>query len=326
MKILVTGGAGMIGSNLVEALRNLGHDVFVADNLWRGTVDNIAHIFPGDELGERFFEVDLAISANAELVTRDMDVVFHLADIVAGINFIFANEFEVWTRNQLINSNTLNAAIHNGVEHYVYVGTACSFPKHLTMGKNAGTILVESDAYPAEPESAYGWSKLMGEYEIELATKEGLIDSSILRLHNVYGFPSEISPERSQVIPALCRKAAAFPHEDFVVWGSGQQKRAFIYVADVVTALVKTLDSPRNRGPIQIGPSESTSIAELARKIIAISGKDIVARFDESKPEGDTDRIGDTSKAREILGWEPSVDLDSGLRSTYQWVASRISG
>ena len=253
-----------------------------------------------------------------------MDIVFHLADIVAGINYVFSHEFEVWRRNQQINASTLNAAIENNVGRYIYVGTACSFPKHLTFGDAAGQLLVEDDAYPANPESSYGWSKLMGEYEIELASREGLIDSTILRLHNVYGFPTEFSHERSQVIPALCRKAASFPNEDFIVWSSGHQRRAFLHVDDVVRALVGSLQVEQNVGPIQIGPSESTAISQIAEKIVEISRKDVTIRYDRAKPEGDTDRVGDCAKALKFLNWSPQVDLDEGLRSTYEWVASRL--
>lgn len=314
----------MIGTNLVRQLLVLGHEVHVADNLWRGKMENVADIYPAGEIGKRFHEVDLSDLNQARKVMAGVDVVFHLADIVAGINYVFSHEFEVWQRNTQINASTLAAAIEHGVSKYIYVGTACSYPKHLTVGDAAGKALVEGDVYPADPESSYGWSKLMGEYEIELASKEGLINSTILRLHNVYGFPTEFSHDRSQVIPSLCRKAARYPQEDFVVWGSGRQRRAFLYVEDVVRALVAALDADQNAGPIQIGPSSSTSIAEIAELIVAISGKEIPIVYDTSKPEGDTDRTGDCSKALDLLGWTPQIKLKDGLKLTYDWVSARV--
>ena len=161
----------------------------------------------------------------------------------------------------------------------------------------------------------------MGEYECELAQKEGVIETGILRLHNVYGPPCEMSPEKSQVIPALCRKAINHPEEEFVVWGSGSQRRAFLYVDDVVDSIIALLDKGMNNGVIQIGPNESHSIADIAERIVRLSGKEIDIRFDKSKPEGDKDRTADSTKARHILDWEQKVFLDEGLERTFAWAS-----
>ena len=164
----------------------------------------------------------------------------------------------------------------------------------------------------------------MGEYECELAQQEGAIETGILRLHNVYGPPSEMSPERSQVIPALCRKAINFPEEDFIVWGSGNQRRAFLYVDDAVDAIVATLDKGMNNGVIQIGPGKSYSIADIAERIVKLSGKDIDIKYDLTKPEGDKDRTADSSKANKILSWEQKVPLDNGLERTFVWASDYL--
>ena len=254
-----------------------------------------------------------------------MDLVIHLADIVAGINFVFANELFLYRSNIVMNSNMLDAAIKNNVKKYIYVGTACSYPEEMQSELNPPPFK-EEDAYPASPESSYGWSKLMGEYECELAQKEGAIEIGILRLHNVYGPPCEMSTEKSQVIPALCRKAIKYPEEEFVVWGSGNQRRAFLYVDDAVDAIVAARDKSMGKGVIQIGPSESHSIAEIAEKIVNISGKDIEISYDNSKPEGDMDRTADWSKAEKILRWCPKVLIHDGLRSTYEWSKKTLDG
>ena len=206
-KILVTGGAGMIGSNLVKKLVNDGFETFVADNLWRGKKE---YLFSDKEKmvipDKNFYQVDLRDYENCLKVTKDVNIVVHLADIVAGINYVFANESSVFRSNILINSNILRACITNKVEKYIYAGTACSYPKSKQTTLNPPPFR-EEDVYPAEPESAYGWSKLMGEYEAELAFNSNLINIEILRLHNVYGTPAELDPSKSQVIPALCKKA-----------------------------------------------------------------------------------------------------------------------
>ena len=182
---------------------------------------------------------------------------------------------------------------------YVYVGTACSYPAERQSKLNPPPFK-EDDVYPASPESSYGWSKLMGEMGCDLARKEKLLDIGILRFHNVYGPHCEMSPEKSQVIPSLIRKAVRHPDEEFVVWGSGKQRRAFVFVSDIVDALVSVATKGMNQGVIQIGPDYSTSIKEIAELVCAISGKQIDIRFDTSKPEGDVDRAADWTRARDL--------------------------
>ena len=326
-KILVTGGAGMIGSNLVKRLVNVGDQVIVVDNLWRGKLEYLE-----DETGKSIIDLennfycrDLSIPGACDDLLESIDFVYHLADIVAGIDYVFSNQGYLFRQNNLINSNVINSVrkSNNKVKGFIYVGTACSFP--LTRQNSLGASpLREEELYPAEPESAYGWSKLMGQYETELLEKETGIPCSILMFHNVYGTPCDFGV-RSQVIPALIKKAIIFPSEDFIVWGSGEQGRAFIHVDDIVEALVLTKDKGLGKGVIQIGPSNCTSIREIAEKIVEISGKEIAIFYDSSKPEGDKARSADYSKAKRILGWEPKVDLDIGLRNKYEWILSKMN-
>jgi nucleoside-diphosphate-sugar epimerase len=323
-KLLITGGAGLIGSNVLKRFVELDYEVYVADNLWRGKKENLfLDHKPLINLDTHFYEVDLRDYHNCLSVCEGMDVVIHLADVVAGINFVFSNELLLYRTNILINSNMLDAAIKSKVQKYIYIGTACSYPEWRQSTLNSPP-LKEKDAYPASPESSYGWSKLMGEYECELAQKEGALEIGILRLHNVYGPPCEMSPEKSQVIPALCRKAIKYPEEDFVVWGSGNQRRAFVYVDDVVTAIESILDRGMNQGVIQIGPNVSHSIEELAKTIVNLSGKSIEIFFDPSKPEGDKDRTADNSKARDVLNWEQTVPIETGLERTFSWATDYL--
>ncbi|MFO0775090.1 MAG: NAD-dependent epimerase/dehydratase family protein [Nitrospiraceae bacterium] len=325
-RVLVTGGAGQIGSHLVARLASYGATVTVADNLWRGKKSNLisADGRPVIDMATRFLEVDLTDPANCRLATEGQDVVYHLADVVAGINYVFGNQFSLFNTNLLIDSNMLRAAIGNGVQSYVYVGTACSYPAERQNQLNA-LPFKEDEVYPASPESSYGWSKLMGELSCELAGKEKLLDIGVLRLHNVYGPHCEMSPEKSQVIPSLIRKAIRYPQEDFVVWGSGRQRRAFVFVQDVVDALETIILKGMNHGVIQIGPHLSTSIREIAEAIRTISGKPIEIRYDTSKPEGDVDRAADWSKAKALLGWSPKTSVQAGLEQTYAWCQQHLA-
>ncbi len=325
--IMVTGGCGMIGSNLVKRLVNDGWEVYVADNLWRGKIENLYdNGVPVIDLDTHYFNKDLTKYNEAKEVIGITDYVVHLADVVAGIDYVFSNQGELFRINNLINSNVFQCCREAGkdvIKGLLYVGTVCSFP--LTRQNTINPEpLREEELFPAMPESAYGWSKLMGQLEIGYLEKEAEIPCVTLMLHNVYGTPTDIGP-RSQVIPALIRKAVNYPNEEFVVWGSGEQGRAFIHVSDVVDALVLALDKGWGRGYIQIGPPNCTSIKEIAERVIKISGKNINLFFDTSRPEGDKARCADYSRAKEVLGWEPKVSLDDGLRECYEWIEKEVN-
>ncbi len=327
-KILITGGCGMIGSNLVKKLVKLGDDVYVVDNLWRGKLEYL-----NDESGKsvidldnRFFELDITVPGICDNIVSEVDYVVHLADIVAGIDYVFNNQGDIFRQNILINSNIINSCRNIGsgkLKGFIYAGTACSFP--LTRQNSFEVIpLKEFELYPAMPESAYGWSKLMGQLETNFLEKETGIPSCTLMFHNVYGSPCDYG-ERSQVIPALIRKAINYPNEPFHVWGSGLQGRAFIHVDDIVKGICSALYKGWGHGHIQLGPAVCTTIKEIAETIVEISGKDINIYFDTNKPEGDKARSADYSLAKEILDWEPEIKLYDGLKEQYEWIKNKIN-
>ena len=324
--IMVTGGAGMIGSNLVKRLVKEGWDVYVADNLWRGKLEylNDEKGKPVIDIDSHFLKKDLSVYEQCKECIGFTDYIVHLADIVAGIDYVFENQGELFRVNNMINSNLFAAARENEnrIKGLLYVGTACSFP--LTRQKSYNPEpLREAELFPAMPESAYGWSKLVGQLEIGYLEKETDIPCCTLLFHNVYGTPTDYG-KRSQVIPSLIRKAIISPSEEFIVWGSGNQGRAFLHVNDAVEAIVLSLEKGWGHGWIQIGPNCSTTIRELAEKIVRISGKSITPVYDETKMEGDSARCADYSKAKEILGWEPKIDIDQGLVDCYKWIEKQI--
>jgi nucleoside-diphosphate-sugar epimerase len=324
-KVVVTGGAGMIGSNLVKRLVHLGNDVFVIDNLWRGRLEYLCDDQGRSviDLDKNFYHLDLKNAGTFEEIFQDADIVFHLADVVAGIDYVFSNEGSIFRENLLINSNVIAAIREIELKGFIYVGTACSYPSAMQQSVD-GPLLREEDAYPAWPESAYGWSKLMGEYETELIEQETELPVSILRLHNVYGSPCDYEAVRGQVIPSLIRKAINYPGDPFIVWGSGGQGRAFAHVDDVVDALILAMQRGLGQGVIQIGPDVCTTIREIAEIIDRLSGKNIDIQYDTSKPEGDRGRAADFSKARSVLGWTPRVPLEEGISKVYQWIEADI--
>jgi GDP-D-mannose 3',5'-epimerase len=323
MKILVTGGAGMIGSNLSARLVGEGHEVVIVDNMWRGSRSNLVDS-NGKEVvpfHSHLIEKDLSIAGALDNHLDGVDFVYHLADIVAGVDFVFRNQGMIFRRNLLINSNVVDSVRQSKVKGYIYVGTACSFPMHLQTGIDAKPLR-EEDQFPAMPESAYGWSKLMGEYEAFLLEKETGIPVAVLSLHNVYGAPCALG-ERAQVIPSLIQRALKWPEQPFVVWGSGDQGRSFVHVDDVVDALLASHAKGLGQGLIQIGTNVCTPIRDIARMVVQASGNDIPIHFDKSKPEGDRGRRCDFTKATRILGWQPRTQLANGISNLYRWIESR---
>ena len=324
--ILITGGCGMIGSNLVKRLVKDGWDVSVVDNLWRGKIE---YLYDNDkpliDLDRKFYQLDLLDQDACERVIGTTDYVVHLAARVAGIDYVFENQGDIFRINNRINSNVFYAARKMGrdkIKGLIYVGTACSFPQSRQDTLNPEPLR-EEELFPAYPESAYGWSKLIGQLELEYLEKESQIPCCTLMLHNAYGTPADYG-DRSQVIPALIRKAVNFPNEEFIVMGSGEQERAFIHVDDIIDALVLALEKGWGEGCIQIGPSYCTSIREIVEMIINISGKKIEPHYDLSKPEGNKARCADYSKAERVLGWKPKVGLEEGLCRCYDWIEKNI--
>lgn len=316
----------MIGSNLVKRLVQEGQEVVVVDNFWRGRRENLL-LDSGHgaiPFQSHLIEADLCVPGVLDPILQGVDYVYHLADIVAGVDFVFKNQGMIFRQNVLMNSNVVESVRRSRVQGYIYVGTACSFPKHLQTGVSARPLR-EEDQMPAAPESAYGWSKLMGEYEAFLMESEAGIPVSVLSLHNVYGAPCAIG-ERAQVIPSLIQRAIRYPSEPFKVWGSGEQGRAFVHVGDVVEALMLARLKGMGQGLIQIGVDVCTPIRELAELVVKASSKNIPIEYDLTKPEGDRGRRCDASKARQILGWAPRKTLEQGIQELYGWVQSQSRG
>lgn len=326
MKICITGGAGMIGSALLRKLATQGHEIIVIDNLWRGNVDNINSI-TGWDFSSNFYNIDLSDGKNEETLLKIIDgtdVMIHLADIVAGIGYVFNNQYEIFKINNTINTNVFSISSKLKIKKILYAGTACSFPKDLQLSLDS--VLHESQLFPAEPESAYGWSKLIGTMEMQYMAEKYDIDVTTLMLHNVYGPFCDIDPQRSQVIPSIIRKIVELnPGEDLEVWGSGNQGRAFLHVDDVANAFALAITKNNLPKIIQVGPSYCTSIKELVTVLANdVSKKNINIVYDTTKPEGDLGRCADFSIAQKYLDWQPQVTLFDGLTSTYNWIKDKI--
>jgi nucleoside-diphosphate-sugar epimerase len=314
-KILVTGGGGFIGSHVARYLYSLGHYVRVVDVKF------------DDYIQERYYserlKLDLRIWENCLLATKDMDYVYHFAANMGGIGFITRVGAEIMHDNVLMNTYILEASRQNKVKRFLYSSSACIYPAYKQTSPDVKG-LKEEDAYPAEPDSFYGWEKLYMEKMCEAYQKDYGMDIRIVRYHNIYGPEGTYKGGREKAPAALCRKVAEASNPgEITIWGDGKQTRSFCYIDDAVRGTVMLMESDYDK-PINIGSDKLVTIDELADIIIRISGKKITKKYDLSAPQGVRGRNADITSARKVLGWEPQVSLEDGLASTYKWIEQQI--
>lgn len=316
-KILATGGAGFIGSHLVEELIGRGNNVVVVDNFSRGSFENI-HPFQ-DEI--ELLPLDLTSLDNCLRATEDVDYIFHLAASVGGIHFIKRENVGGLTPSLQMNTNMLEAARINDVENFLFASSACVY-RQKTKDLNR---FKEEDAIPANPHSTYGWAKVMGEIQCQAYYKDYGINCAVPRIFNAYGERENLDPKWSHVIPSFTRKAILYPKVDFEIFGDGTQERGFLYIDDCVEGLIRCIVKKADGEPINLGNGkEVVSINELAEKIIEISGKDIEIKRNAGGPEGTYKYCADMTKMKEELDWEPQVPLDEGLERVYNWAKGEL--
>jgi nucleoside-diphosphate-sugar epimerase len=223
----------------------------------------------------------------------------------------------------LINIHTLEAARMNGASRYLFSSSACVYPEHLQNEANV-VPLREHDAYPANPQDAYGWEKLIAERLcLEYSGEYGL-DTRIVRFHNIYGPYGTYDGGREKVPAALCRKVAmAEPRGEIEIWGDGEQTRSFCYVDDCVEGIYRLMQSDYPE-PLNLGTEDMVKVNTLAEMIIALSGKDGLTLRHVDGPQGVRGRNSDNRQLRKVLDWEPSVTLSQGLEPTYRWIEKQV--
>lgn len=310
-KILVCGAGGFIGSHLAQKLFKEGHFVRVVDIKWDGYL-------PEPYYSEKL-TLDLRNLDNCRKVTKGIDYVFQLAADMGGIGYITQVGADIMINSGLINIHMLKAAIENKVQRFFFSSSACVYPEGKQMVEDL-LALKEDDAYPAEPDTFYGWEKLMMEQLCEATKEDYGLEIRIARFHNIYGPEGTFDGGKEKAPAAISRKIAKASNNDTIpIWGDGKQTRSFLYIDDCLRGIIALMKSNHD-DPINIGSDRLVTITELADMVISASGKKIEKEYDLTKPQGVRGRNADLSLVKKVLGWEPEISLEEGMSKTYDWI------
>jgi nucleoside-diphosphate-sugar epimerase len=314
-RVLVTGAGGFIGHHLVSYLKGMDY--------WVRGVD-LVHPHFAPSRADEFLILDLRRWDNCLAATADIDEVYALAADMGGMGFISAHHAEILHNNILINTHTLEAARQNGAGRYLFTSSACVYPEY-RQTETEVVPLKEEDVYPAQPQDAYGWEKLVSEHLCRHYREETGIETRIVRFHNIFGPLGTWEGGREKAPAALCRKIAVArltgDHE-IEIWGDGEQTRSFCYIDDCVAGLHKLMRSGHHQ-PLNLGQDRLVSINELATIIARVAGIRISRRHVPG-PQGVRGRNSDNTRLREVLDWEPEISLEEGLARTYRWIEGEV--
>ncbi len=315
-KVLVTGAGGFIGHHLVTFLKQKGY--------WVRGVD-IKYPEFSEVDADEFELLDLRRWDNCLQATRGIDEVYGLAADMGGMGFISSHHSQILHNNSLINIHTLEAARINGVKRYFYTSSACVYPEYRQTETNV-VPLKEEDAYPAQPQDAYGWEKLVMERLCTHYREDYGLQTRIVRFHNIFGEQGTWEGGREKAPAALCRKIAVAKltgNHEIEMWGDGEQTRSFCHISDCLEGIYRLMRSDYPF-PLNLGSDRMVTINELAHIIARIAGIEITIKHVPG-PMGVRGRNSDNTRLREVLGWEPQLSLEEGLARTYAWIEQQVA-
>ncbi len=329
-KIVVLGGGGFIGGHLGRRLKNEGHFVRIADIKRH-------EYFQHEEICHEFILGDLRDPKTVALVIEEgVDEVYQLAADMGGAGYIFTglNDANVMHNSSLINLNIAKECTEKKTARVFYSSSACMYPEHNQLDPNNPNC-EESSAYPANPDSEYGWEKLFSERLYLAFNRNYDLDVRIGRFHNIFGPQGTWKGGKEKAPAAMIRKAAETPNGGSIeVWGDGEQTRSFLYIDECIEAILRLMRS-NYLGPLNIGSEERVTINQLAKMAIMISGKTIDIKNIHGKeffkkygfmcPVGVRGRNSNNRLYRDEIGWEVSQPLSEGMKMTYKWILDQVS-
>jgi len=328
-QIIVLGGGGFIGGHLARRMKLEGHEVRVCD------------IEPNEywdhkDICKEFIQGDLRDPVVvSDVIDTGVDEIYQLAADMGGAGYVFTgeNDANVMHNSALVNLNVAHEASKKGAKRIFYSSSACMYPEYNQLDPSNPNC-EESSAYPANPDSEYGWEKLFSERMYFAFQRNYGLDVRVARFHNIFGPMGTWRGGKEKAPAAMCRKAAETPDGgEIEVWGDGLQTRSFLYIDDCVEAVLRFMHSDF-MGPVNIGSEEMVTINQLAQMAIDISGKNVHIHNISGKeffdkygfkcPVGVRGRNSDNQLYREKMGWEVSMPLRSGMEKTYDWIHQQV--
>lgn len=310
-RVLVTGGLGFIGSHLTMKLLASGCRVSILDNASNPSSLKTNHAPKEVEI----ISGECKDPTAAKLACEGKDVVMHLAAKVAGVSYNQAHKGSMLSENLLIQTTMMDAAQKAGVERFLAVSSAVVYPADCTIPTP------ESEGFDGEPDVAnagYGWAKRVNELLARYYHEEFGMKIAVVRPYNCYGPGDHFFPTPTHVIPSLIKRVVD-GEDPVIVWGSGRQTRAFLYVEDLVVGMMLAIEKYAVADPVNLGSDEEVTMKQLIETILRVSGKSPRVEYDTSKPDGSPRRNSDNSKAKETIGFTAQISLEEGLKKTIEW-------
>ena len=315
-KILVCGAGGFIGSHLVETLKKQGHYIIGAD---------LKYPLYNKTVADEFYLIDLRNQLDVgKLVTSDINEIYQLAADMGGAGYVFTGEHDadIMHNSVMINLNILNEMQKKGVKNVFYSSSACMYPDHNQTDPN-NPLLSEDSAYPANPDSEYGWEKLFSERLYMSYARNYNLRVRIARFLIMFGPLGSWNNGKEKSPAAMCSKVAMCKDGDTIdVWGPGTQTRSFLFIDECIEGIQRIMKSDYDK-PINLGSTRMISINNLVLLIAKMNGKNVNIRNIDG-PIGVMGRTSDNQLIKEVIGWVPEENLESGLIKTYAWISEQI--